>query len=187
MMRFPIEVAEWGPRDSLLRIGGQKLPYGACSGVDMQFQEEELGENARALDGGLLFFGIPDLGFRLQFTITGEGLFAPQLFTFRKWQRIEIECAVPFYMIGQVAPVDLIRPHVPGSIRYMKMIEVSPGEFRPRTVGLEGMAADPEVTLTAWRPKLLAAPESSSYSPSENSKLKSWEWSWREDRDLRDE
>ena len=93
-MRFPIEVAEWGPRDSLLRIGGQKLPYGACSGVDMQFQEEDLGENVRALDGGLLFFGIPELGFRLQFSITGEGLFAPHLFTIRKWMRIEIESAL---------------------------------------------------------------------------------------------
>lgn len=184
--RIPIEQPNYGLSDSLLKIGGQLLPAGACRNIQMRFEQRVFGENVVALDGGLLFLGMAGLGKRFDFSISGSGLFAPHLFSHDPWDRILVESPEPFCMPGQVAPEDLIRPHVPGSIRYMGMVQLANGEWAPRTIAQEGEAPDPRILWTFWRPILLAAPESASFDGAEWDKTKGWEWNWRDHLDPRE-
>lgn len=185
MLFFPMDWPDWGETESWIKINGVPLPLGAGRNVDQTYDAEEFGVNERALDGGLIFMGIADQGFRLNTTINGDGNFAPHLMMFRPWQSIELECATPIYMPGQVSAQDLLRMHVPGSIRYFENATRGDQSYL-RAVGGEGLDPNPNITWTGFRPKLLVRPQTFSYGMRENSKLKNWSWTLREDQDLRD-
>lgn len=184
-MFFPMDWPDWGETESWIKINGQSLPLGAGQGVQQTYEKEEMGQLERALDGGLVFMGIPDLGFRLATTLSCDGYFVPHMFMLNPWDQVELECGLPLYMPGQVDPADLIRPHVAGSIRYFENAQRG-DQFYLRAIGGEGMAADPRVVWTGFRPKLIVHPVSSSYSGNEFSKKKSWSWDFREHKDARE-
>lgn len=185
-MRIPIEQPNYGLTDSLVKIDGRHLPAGSCRNISMSFEKRTFGTNEIALDGGLLFLGMPGLGKRFDFTISGEGLFAPNLFELDPWDRVLVESCEPFCQFGQVQPADFMRPHVPGSIRYMGMVQLANGEWAPRTLALEGEPVDPRILWTFYRPILWASPESASFEGQEWEKAKSWEWNFKDHLDPRE-
>ena len=177
--RIPIEQPNWAVTQSLLKIDGHFLFYGTGLEMQFEFERRDFGENVVALDGGLLFLGMQELGYRLDFSISGEGSFAPHLFSVNPWERVEVEAPIHLYMLGQVRAPDLLRKHVPGSIRYYAQVP-TPNGPRPRTIGLEGMPDDPAVRCTAFRPTLLAAPVASSTGGVGIKSKQSWKWDWKE-------
>ena len=186
-MFFPMDFPVWDETESWIKINGQTIPLVGGLNIQQSYEPEELGSLERSLDGGLVFMGIPDLGFRINTSISGEGNFTPHFMSFRPWQQIELECALPIYMPGQVNPNDLLRPHVPGSIRYYKNHKGGNQSYL-RAVGGEGMDPDPEVVWTGFRPILIVQTSTFSYGFSSNEarKTKSWTWDLREHMDMRD-
>jgi len=182
----PLQQPNWTVSASFIRINGQALPLGGDEDVAQAYEQEQLGKVERALDGGLVFLGIPDLGFRINTTISvSDARFAPPVFgQWNAWDVIILECALPLYMPGQVRADDLIRPHVPGSLRYYRNKQRVDWNYLS-AVGTEGMPDDPSVTWTAFRPMLAVMLETSSYSGGEFSKKKSWNMSFREHKDMR--
>ena len=173
---IPIEKPNFSVTESLIKIDGKSIPLGAGRDIEQSYDEEQLGNLERSLDGGLVFLGIPDLGFRINTSISGEGLFTPHVFGLRQWNSVIMECELPWELPGWVDPVNFPRPHVDGSIRYYGL-----GNNGPVTIGLEGMAESANVLKTTFRPKLRVNPIGWSMSGRAWSKRKQWRWDFRED------